>query len=105
VTGLAEFLLERIAEDRGPSGIGHYIHCDGDYYITEMVINRATADHIARWHPLRVLADCDARRRLVEELARMQRDEFGWDNVEDKVMSYLALPYADHPDFQDEWRL
>jgi hypothetical protein len=34
----------------------------------------------------------------------MQRDEVGWDGIEAKVLGYLALPYADHPDFREEWR-
>jgi hypothetical protein len=64
----------------------------------------AVARHAARHDPARVLAECDAKERLVEELARMERDEIGWDGIEHEVMRYLALPYADRDGFREEWR-
>jgi hypothetical protein len=42
--------------------------------------------------PARVLAECESKRRIVTEC--------GWETV----MRHLALPYADHPDYRDEWR-
>lgn len=51
------------------------------------------AEHIAAWHPTRVLAECAAKRRLVEASAGNE-----------KVLRILAEAYADHPDYRDEWR-
>lgn len=117
---LAEFLLARIAEDEeaaraaspGPWHLNaertEVIAVDDIQVAEAFALSnnqlRATAEHIARWDPARVLAECDAKRRLVTELVRMQDEEMGWDGVEDKVMSYLALPYADHPEYREEWR-
>lgn len=56
--------------------------------------------------PARVLADIEAKRRIVE-LARDYSPELSsGDNGEwafDAVLSALAQPFADHPDFQQEW--
>jgi hypothetical protein len=59
--------------------------------------------HIARWHPARVLAEVDAKRRLLDaamlELADDPDDEAAaW------TIQVLALPYADQPGWQEEWR-
>ncbi|MGY1740154.1 MULTISPECIES: DUF6221 family protein [unclassified Blastococcus] len=51
------------------------------------------AEHIAAWHPTRVLAECAAKRRV---LAACAGDE--------ELLRSLAAPHADHPDFREEWR-
>jgi len=74
-------------------------------------------DHVARWSPARVLAECAAKRRIVE-LHRGQKAL--WDDDENPLevvecpecgvlfpcptLRLLALPYADHPDYREEWR-
>lgn len=64
-------------------------------------------DHIARWNPARVIADCDARRRIVEQCRYIAEyhvsDDFAADNLADETLAHLALPYADHPDYRSEW--
>jgi hypothetical protein len=53
-------------------------------------------EHIARHDPARVLADVEAKRRIVE-----------WDAeqpVDRGVLNILASVYADHPDYREEWR-
>ncbi len=124
---LAEFLLARIAEDEAaataatvanevdePSG---YAHLPDD------------GPHIARWSPARVLAECEAKRGILRLHSPPDQDEDGpiykgsltqcracgpgdsWmaEQYAD-VYAYpcptveaLALPYADHPDYQQEW--
>ncbi|MDA8439376.1 MAG: DUF6221 family protein [Propionibacterium sp.] len=76
------------------------------------------ARHIARHDPARVLAECEAKRRIVAGLRESERlyDEL-CDEDSDQRWEYLfrsealtfaakslALPYADHPDFRGEWR-
>lgn len=79
--------------------------------------NRAT--HIARWDPARVLAECESKRRIVElyrdaEQAVATYDhahptdaywqEWGNRHALALAVEFLALPYADHPDFDESWR-
>jgi hypothetical protein len=88
-TDLAAFLLARFAEDEKiVQGRPQQVT-----YFGEVV-----------YDPARILVECEAKRRLVEELARMEDEEMGWDGIEQWVMSYLALPYADHEDYQEEWK-
>ncbi|WP_158721174.1 DUF6221 family protein [Streptomyces sp. NRRL S-241] len=91
------------------------------------------AQHIVRHDPARVLAEVDAKRRMLEAHAIVHR-EIGWladgeeaydelpvcgacvlkhthypsrDNVPEGACltaRLLALPYASHPEYRDEWR-
>lgn len=87
-----------------------------------------SARHIARHDPARVLAECEAKRRIVRIHAgggespgdtdtgygRYYRydhacetcGEFGEYGVEwpCATIKSLALPYADHEDFREEWK-
>lgn len=121
---LAEFILARyaVAEalarqavDDDPNwvhrgdGLLIQVGSDGDHEVSSTWLRLPhrfeAADHIAHHDPARVLADLEAKRALVTELSRMERDEMGWDGIERKVLSYLALPYASHPDYRQEWKL
>lgn len=70
-------------------------------------------------NPGRVLAECDAKRRIVEHHARVADPE--GDDLADlcavcdangpeaqgwpcDTLRLLALPYADHPEYREEWR-
>lgn len=88
---LAEFLLERISEDEGAAGKRHAVPCG-----------------IGGWDgcncgvPERVLAECEAKRRIVESIASLYPK--GAPVPPHLHMKFLALPYADHPDFDPSWR-
>jgi len=83
---IVEFLLARIAED-------------------EEVAQ-------ARHDPARVLAECEAKRRIVG-LHERRPD---WPDCQEcgdrdyqkpwpcSTLRLLALPYSDHPDYRPEWR-
>ncbi len=63
----------------------------------------ADAAHIVRWDPARVLAECDAKRRVIElQRSDLRDDPQDWEA--DEVLRLLALPYAGHPDYRAEWR-
>lgn len=120
---LTEFLLARIAEDEavaravadltgesnrwwvdGPAQESrkHWVYATGEKFKY-----REVADHIARHDPARVLAECEAKRRIVAALGDWD-DGYVWSSstgsrAEDALRA-LALPYADHPDFREEWR-
>jgi hypothetical protein len=80
---------------------------------------RATIQHIARHDPARVLAEVDTRRRILGLHAPRGRDDGcvicdagngscgcmggDWEYPCDTV-KLLALTFADHPDYRDEWR-
>lgn len=81
---------------------------------TEPCCSVEDATHMARHDPARVLVEVEAKRRLL----RSHYDYQGycprchdWQNkpVEREaypceVVRLLALPYADHPDYRQEWR-
>jgi hypothetical protein len=97
---LTEFLLARIAEDDeiGCLGEGEYSTCAD---LTE-----------------RRVVECEAKRRIVAEhienggYCETCSDgyhgfdcEGGWEEpFPCPTLRALALPYADHPSFQEEWR-
>ena len=108
---LADFLLARIAEDEevaqaAASAVGRPLI---DYHL-----DLAEARHIARWDPARVLAECEAKRRIVEHhsssgddwplcaiCTEVGPDAQGWPCL---TLLLLALPYSDHGDYREEWR-
>lgn len=83
---------------------------EGDGVITWRV--PATLDHIARHDPARVLAECEAKRRIVKEIEALRGQRLAppgsasliMDYSLDRALRHLALPYADHPDYDDAWR-
>ena len=101
---LTEFLLTRIAEDeRRVEFVRGFIPDEGDQ-----------GEYI---NPARVLAECEAKRRIVELHSWGEGHECSVydrtgevDNCryviggECSTMQLLALPYADHPEFRPEWR-
>ncbi|MFF5972241.1 DUF6221 family protein [Streptomyces sp. NPDC012769] len=77
----------------------------------------AISAHIARHDPARVLAEVDAKCRTLARHALSPAEgdpERPWDNVDDcqydgdpwpcDDLRDLALPYADHPDYEEAWR-
>lgn len=59
-------------------------------------------------HRRRVLAECEAKRRIIEEY--QQVDALPADMRVDQrvtfrfVLEHLATPYAAHPDYDNRWR-
>lgn len=78
---------------------------------TERVEIATTANgHIVRHDPARVLAEVDAKRQAVdhyEQVRTLTKDHEAYILAESAVLrqiQYMALPYADHPDYRQEWR-
>jgi hypothetical protein len=63
----------------------------------------ADADHIARHDPARVLADVAAKRAILNAAVMLLVDD-AEDEEAAEIVKNLALPYADHPDYQESWR-
>lgn len=96
---LERFLLQRIEDDETEAGR----HLEGWFqggYVLElaMLLGEAETEHIARWSPVRVLAECDAKRRLIEQL---RSTWYALDARDSYLASLhlLALPYAGHPGY------
>lgn len=129
---LAEFLLARITEDEntargstagpwrwfpGRAGLPAFLESTGakaKHWVEGQSFEAPTvvlgsnqnsmlrvrgrdAEHIAAWHPTRVLAECRAKRQVLDAVAADGA-------TRELVLRSLALPYADHPDYREEWR-
>jgi len=67
----------------------------------------AAEPHIARHDPARVIAECEAKRRVVEHCQEvlLHHVHGDWDAIDlaREVLHYLVLVHADRPDFPPEW--
>lgn len=65
------------------------------------------AEHIARWDPARVLAEVEAKRRILylyEAAEDVSMHADAWTIMKNTVR-LMALPYAGHVDYREEaWR-
>lgn len=132
---ITEFLLARIAEDEAAAKavppLDHNFDMGGNRqderfthgrYLPDSMdgrgnwakVDQATPAHFGRWDPARVLAECEAKRRIVD-LHSGTAPWCGWthdagsahgDDMGDDcdTMRALASVYADHPDYREEWR-
>ncbi len=82
-------------------------------FATEIVeMDSAAAGHIVRHDPARVLREVAAMRQLLDfwSASYSKPEDFPgpeWDKVRANAgwtVRLLALPYADHPDYREEWR-
>ena len=96
---LAEFLLARIAEDEREAWSIHSSSC------AELVETDWGNRPCDCGLPARVVVECEAKRQIInlhpEAVAAPLRDGAAWSHGE--VLRRLALPYAIHPDYQQEW--
>lgn len=124
---LIAFLRARLDEDertarhatQGPwvDELGHPIRGGHELrFIIAQQAQRWNSQHIARHDPARVLAEVEAKRRMIAlcepplvdvtwpgDVARQyipgEGEPWGAD-----VLRLLALPYDGHPDYRDTWR-
>lgn len=91
--------------------------CEGS---SALSMTSESAQHTARHHPARVLAEVDAHRKLLDLHSPLNvegdaitgcttcswRDEMDelWVQWPCPTLRVLALPYADRPDYREEWR-
>lgn len=126
---LAEFLLARIAEDEAmartagkPDTSGETLHGYTVSAAEDEGAPDAGVELIARFDPARVLAECEAKRKIVEVHETIAAFYPGCTIETDpccevcsgggeypgsfpcKTLRLLAAVYADHPDYRDGWR-
>lgn len=67
-------------------------------------IDAAVAGHIARNDPARVLAEVDAKRRILNHLVwATTPGHTVYAGPASVMMTWLAIPYRGHPDYQPAW--
>lgn len=104
-----DFLLARIAEDEQYAKRIHAERCDTPHVTIPDTMGRPmTPVCDCDWYVARVLAECEAKRRIVEE-HRPGSDvcdahDASFKTVDCDTLLFLALPYADHPDHRQEWK-
>lgn len=86
------------------------------YDSDQVLVKQSDGAHIARHDPARVLAECAAKRRIVERHGALDEDECPgcgayldgtWRTGPGELcpdLAALASVYADHPDYREEWR-
>lgn len=115
---LTEFLLARIAEDEAVARLAESRRRDHLWVVTGMD-DAVGVDY----DPARLLAECEAKRRIVrtlfdtETLATVEYalgrgsgstlgswQQIGHRQGLEEVVSILAAVYSDHPDYRQEWK-
>ena len=122
---IIEFLLARIAEEEASareamgSGSGQWASWNRSWDTSptrDLAADGARIaalpvsidEHVCRHDPTRILAECEAKRRIIDECTGglkydVSCGEGHWGNFEN-ILDILGLPYADHPDYRKEWR-
>ncbi len=119
---LAQFLLSRIDEDEALARQAYEESAAGDPQTADS--NTAEVLHTARHSPARVLISCEAKRQIVQNTLDADPDHvtelFALEPQRpsdlpreqtvtemqffERVLRYLAVTYADHPDYEMQWR-
>ena len=106
---LTAFLLARIAEDQAENEKLLRRAQDHELAIQEPRLLGTTIPGWYDW-PLvqdlaaRVLAECEAKRRIVEECQGWDAELDGRGALGETVLRALAAVYADHEDHREDWR-
>lgn len=107
---LVEFLQARLAEDEGAARPAFGLSWPSGS------MTPAEERHLTHHDPERALAEIEAKRKQIDlcEYLAGWTDKYDWQVTEHEVWAMrmaaqemlrrLALPYADHPDYQPEWR-
>jgi hypothetical protein len=90
----------------------------GPVQVVDTAEDRRLAEYIARQDPARALAEVEAKRRIITlayeatgldldrdlDRATDAREKSGVEFVGERMLRTIALPYADHPDYDESWR-
>jgi hypothetical protein len=100
-----------LSDDGTPTG--YEVWADDDPDTTVISVDRPLGAHIARHDPARVLADVAVKRRIVDRCQNSHETMPSWGSEDYpggersglyQAVQLLALPYAGHPDYREEWR-
>ena len=65
----------------------------------------SNAEHIARHNPARILAECKAKRAIIDAIRRQEEDDdpMAWIVASGILLKTMAAVYADHEDYAHIW--
>ena len=96
---IAEFLLARLAERRERAEQAKWA-MQGEWFTTA---DDKVDEFVRDMSPARVLADVEAKRRIVMRLSAIPAGS-PCSPLVDGILADLALPFAEHPDYRaEEW--
>jgi hypothetical protein len=116
---LVEFLLARFAKDKA---VAHEALSRSSYGLADSAFEEAgelaqgegarapALTHIERWDPTHVLAEVESKRQVVDEYEETRDEAPPGDRYDgqlealERVVRILALPYAGHGSYREEWR-
>jgi hypothetical protein len=119
---LTDFLLARISEEEAQARelVPGRVDPENARWHTESLAMASLDDrqrrYVANWAPPRVLAECEAKKRIVDLWEFANREASmgaewpvkqlfdGRLSMIEAALRALAAVYADHPEFQPEWR-
>jgi hypothetical protein len=112
---LTEFILARLDEDEAAVKALRVVVDPGTYLSSGIErpteLDAATAAHCDRYYPRRVLAEVAAKRAIMEIHYNGAPEHYTercslCDTVNEPCRTVLALaiPYADHADYDEAWR-
>jgi hypothetical protein len=94
------FLLARIGEQQLAAARGLQTMAE---HPADAVDYRLATQRIGAAPPEQVFRECEAKRRIVAQLDIMLDADALHDSAE-RLLRLLALLYADHPDYHEEWQ-
>lgn len=110
MSDLVEFLRARLDEEAAEAAMAADFHAGGvrlaTTYETEGIITISAGVRL-EVRTGRAAAEVEAKRRLLAFLLDLENkalDEDWWNLDTEEPFQLLALPYADHPDYDESWR-
>jgi Family of unknown function (DUF6221) len=117
VKDLVEFLRARLDEDGQAARVAKsddYWHAWHESTLAAWQFKDDVAAYVTKLVPTRELAEVDAKRRIVDwcegaiEAGEIKpnstwNDDAAGAEVGEHVLQLMALPYADHPDYDPKW--
>jgi hypothetical protein len=117
---LVQFLRDRLDEDEQTALAAtqgewvwsrEFVTPPGYHHRTVGPLEPGDAWFIARQNPARILAEVEAKRRIVDLAAGMlaaakgdsEVDHYGGLSAAEETLPLLAHPFRDHPDFNPAW--
>ena len=113
---LADFLLARIAEDeevarKVAAEQQRWSDADASDDLSRLWWNDHGPRDCVAAEPVRVLAECEAKRLIVQacttpmpRYGQLPEDYERVPTDREDVLRILAAMYADHPDYREEWK-
>ena len=105
--------MEVVADPKGNSDIEEAVSVCVASSTNPLHPRTGNAEHIAMWDPERVLAECKAKREMIQEWDdwkiyfrrnQVSNYHYGIRIGIESALIMLVQVYSNHPDFQEEWK-